>query len=71
MGTGEDTDVEITQSLSSAEVAIGSYLQKPVQPRKSRIVETEKRFVPYFLVKTAIKYLSISSEIGITSFITP
>ena len=35
MATGEETDVEITQSLSSAEVAIDSFLQEPVQPRKS------------------------------------
>jgi len=32
MATGEEADVEITQSLSSAEVAVDSYLQEPVQP---------------------------------------
>jgi len=35
MATGEQTNVEIAQSLSSAEVAIDSFLQEPVLPRKS------------------------------------
>ena len=35
IATGEDTDAELMQSLSSAEVKIESYLQEPNQPRKS------------------------------------
>ena len=61
MATGEETDVEITQSLSCAEVAIDSYLQEPVQPRKSSPHEywQQKKVLYPILAKMAIKYLSI------------
>ena len=61
MAIGEQTDVEITQSLSSAEVAIDSFLQEPVQPRKSSPLKywQQKKVLYPILAKMAIKYLSI------------
>jgi len=61
MATGEDTDVEITQSLLSAEMTIVSYLQEPVQLRKSSPLEywQQKKVLYHILAKITIKYLSI------------
>ena len=61
IATGEETDAELIQSLSSAEVKIESYLQEPNQPRKSNPLDywKEKQVLYPILAKMVVKYLSI------------
>ena len=61
MATGEEADVALTQSLSSAEVTVENYLQEAIQPRESSPCTywQEKKILYPLLAKLAMKYLSI------------
>ena len=61
IATGEETDAELMQSLSSAEVKIESYLQELNQPRNCSPLAywQEKQALYPILAKMAVKYLSI------------
>jgi len=58
--TGEETDAALSESLSTAEVQIESYLKQPNQPRHSNPIvywQEKKMFYPV-LAQLAAKYLS-------------